>query len=331
MKVCIYGAGAIGGNIAVMMAAARVAEVSVVARGRHLQAIRERGLTLRSGGRDTTVRFATATDDASTLPKQDLVVVALKAQSTPAAAGALADMLAPGGCALFLANGLQWWWRYGMPGKQEHLPLLDPDGALWQRLGPERALGGAAYSGNEVAEPGVVVHSMMNDWGLGEPSVSNAGSNSGSPSARLKAVVDLFQAAGLGARVAPDVRRELWMKLVRVGSQSAVAALTRLNNKALGEDAELARLRGLFIGESLAIAAAQGCDLRPDVDIAKLTGAAPPHRPSMLQDVLAGRPIEVEAQVGQLQAFGREAGVATPVIDVILPLLRGLDRSLLQR
>lgn len=329
MRVCIYGAGAIGGNIAVNMAAAKVAEVSVVARGAHLAAIRARGLTLRTGGRDINVKFAAATDDASTLPKQDLVIVGLKAQSTPAAAGAIGDLLAADGCALFLANGLQWWWRHGLAGgKPEHLPLLDPEGALWRLVRPERALGGSAYSGNEIPEPGVVVHSMMNDWGLGEPSVAAAGSAAGAASPRLRRVVELFQAAGLKARVAPDIRRELWLKLVRVGSQSAVGALTRLNNRQMGEFTDIAGLRSRYIEEALAIAAAQGCDLRAEVDIAKLTGAGPPHRPSMLQDVLAGRPIEVEAQLGQPQAFAREAGVATPVMDTILPLLRGLDRSL---
>ena len=327
MRVCIYGAGAIGGNIAVNMADAKVAEVSVVARGGHLAAIQARGLTLRTKGRDINVKFASATDDASTLPPQDLVIVGLKAQSTPAAAGAIAGLLAADGCALFLANGIQWWWRHGMKagatGPQAHLPLLDPEGALWKLVGPERALGGSAYSGNEIPEPGVVVHSMMNDWGLGDPS---AAPGAGSP--RLQRVVDLFQAAGLEARAVPDVRRELWLKLVRVGSQSAVGALTRLNNQQMGASPEIAALRGRYIAEMLAVAAAQGCDLHADVDMAKATGAAPPHRPSMLQDVLARRPIEVEAQVGQLQAFAREAGVATPVIDAILPLLRGLDRSL---
>ena len=327
MRVCIYGAGAIGGNIAVNMADAKVAEVSVVARGGHLAAIQARGLTLRTKGRDINVKFASATDDASTLPPQDLVIVGLKAQSTPAAAGAIAGLLAADGCALFLANGIQWWWRHGMKagatGPQAHLPLLDPEGALWKLVGPERALGGSAYSGNEIPEPGVVVHSMMNDWGLGDPSAAP-----GADSSRLQRVVDLFQAAGLKARAVPDVRRELWLKLVRVGSQSAVGALTRLNNQQMGASPEIAALRGRYIAEMLAVAAAQGCDLHADVDMAKATGAAPPHRPSMLQDVLARRPIEVEAQVGQLQAFAREAGVATPVIDAILPLLRGLDRSL---
>lgn len=342
MKVCIYGAGAVGGNIAVNIAAAHesnavAAEVSVVARGPHLAAIRERGLTLRSGGRDTTVRIP-ASDDPRTLPKQDLIIVGLKAQSLPSAADALAGLLAPGGCVLFLANGLHWWWRYGLhsgrdaaaegaadkPAARGHLPLLDPEGALWNRLGPECALAGSVYSGNEVPEPGLVVHTYLNDWGLGEPSAKPGDA----PTPRLQRVVDLFQAAGLKARVAPDIRRELWSKLVRVGSQSAVAALTRLNNQQLGEDADLAELRRRYIGEALAVALAQGCDLRSEMDLDQLVGPAPPHRPSMLQDVLARRPIEVEAQVGQLQAFARELGVATPVIDTILPLLRGLDRAL---
>ncbi len=320
MKVCIYGAGAIGGNIAVNMAAAKVADVSVVARGPHLAAIRERGLTLRSGGKETTVRFAAATDDAGTLPKQDLVVVALKAHSLPAAADALAGLLAADGCALFLCNGLHWWWRYGLPGQQGHLPLLDPDGGLWKTLGPERALGGTAYSGNEVVAPGVVEHSQLNNWGLGDPT--------GPTSERLEKVVALFNAAGLKARVAPDVRRELWRKAIGTGSQSAVAALTRLNNYDISRNEELTALRRRYIGELLDVAAAQGWDLRGEIDVVKFTNPAPPHRPSMLQDVLAGRPMEIEAQVGQVQAFARELGVATPVIDVVLPLLRGLDRSL---
>jgi 2-dehydropantoate 2-reductase len=333
MKVCIYGAGAIGGNIAVNMAAAKVAEVSIVARGAHLAAIRERGLTLRSGGRDTTVRFAAATDDAGTLPPQDLVIVGLKAQSIPAVADALAGMLAPEGCVLFLANGIQWWWRHGLgagvSGPPQSLPLLDPQGALWTKLGPGRALGGAAYSGNEIPEPGLVVHSFLNDWGIGDPATPLSGPGSGEISPRLKAVTDLFVAAGLQARAVPDVRRELWLKLVRVGSQSAIAALTRLDNRQMSHDAGLSQLRRHYINEMLAIAAAQGWDLRAEVDVAKMTGPVDqPHRASMLQDVLAGRPIEVEAQVGQMQAFARELGVATPVIDIILPLLRGLDHSL---
>ncbi|MBM3346733.1 MAG: oxidoreductase, partial [Betaproteobacteria bacterium] len=304
MKVCVYGAGAVGGNIAVRMAAAKVAEVSIVARGAHLAAIRARGLTLRSGGRDTTVRFSAATDDASALPGQDLVIVGLKAQSIGAVAEVLAGMLAPGGCALFLANGIHWWWRYGMPGRQEHLPLLDPQGALWTRLGPGRALGGAAYSGNEIPEPGLVVHSFLNDWGIGDPSTPLAGPGAGEISPRLKVVVDLFQAAGLQARAVPDVRRELWLKLVRVGSQSAIAALTHQDNLQMSHDAELSQLRRRYIDEMLTVAAAQGWDLRAEVDVAKMTGPVElPHRASMLQDVLAGRPIEVEAQVGQLQAF----------------------------
>ena len=330
MKVCIYGAGAVGGNIAVNMAAADAAEVSVVARGPHLAAIRERGLTLRSGGKDTTVKIP-ATDDPRTLPKQDLIIVGLKAQSLPAAANSLAGLLAPEGCVLFLANGLHWWWRHGLeapssarPGAKQHLPLLDPEGALWNHLGPGCALGGSVYSGNEISEPGVVVHTYLNDWGLGEPTARPGDA----PTPRLQRVVDLFLASGLKARVAPDIRRELWNKLIRVGSQSAVAALTRLNNLQLGEDADLAALRRRYINEALAVALAQGCDLRGTFNIDELVGPAPPHRPSMLQDVLARRPIEVEAQVGQLQAFAHELGVATPVIDIILPLLRGLDRSL---
>src|SRR5687767_2899380 len=148
MKVCIFGAGAVGGHIATRLLAANADEVSVVARGAVLQAIRSRGFTLRSGGQEITARPENATDDPSTLPPQDLVVVTLKAHAVPAAAAAIARLIdARQGCAIFLLNGVPWWWRHGLsdPGP---LPLLDPDGALWTQVKPERALGCVVHQPN---------------------------------------------------------------------------------------------------------------------------------------------------------------------------------------
>ncbi len=323
MKVCVFGAGAVGGHVAARLSAAHTDEVSVVARGARLQAIRERGLILRSGGEEIKARPASATAEPSKLPPQDLVVVTLKAPSLPAAAESVARLLAPEGCAVFLVNGIPWWWRHGLPGAGGTLPLLDPEEKLWNRLGSERALGCVVYSPNEMEAPGIIVHIGASRFVMGEPD--------GSSSARLNAAVGLFNRGGLVAEAAADVRREIWRKLISNASNNPLSALTRVMLGELGADPGLRRLMADIMREALAVAAALGWDLRPEMDVEKITmrpGRKPDIRSSMLQDVLMRRPLEVEAQLGQIQAFAREAGVPVPTIDVIVPLLRGLDRSL---
>jgi len=323
MKVCVFGAGAVGGHVAVRLSAAQADEVSVVARGARLQAIRERGLTLHSAGAVIKAQPAFATDDPSQLPPQDLIVVALKAPALPDAAESLARLLAPEGCAVFLINGIPWWWRHGLAGASGPLPLLDPEGKLWTRLGPEKALGCVVYSANEMEAPGVIVHMGGNRFPMGEPD--------GSSSARLNAAVEVFNRGGLVAETAADVRREIWRKLVSNASGNPLTALTGLRLGELGADAELRRMMADIMRETLAVAAALGWDLRSEMDVEKIAmrpGRKPDIRSSMSQDVLLKRPLEVEAQLGQIQAFAREQGVAVPTINVILPLLRGLDRSL---
>ena len=326
MKICIYGAGAVGGHAAARLAVAAQSSgehtVSVVARGAHLAAISERGLTLLSGGVEMTAKLAAATDDPSTLPPQDLLVVALKAHSTSAQAAAMARLLAPGGCAVFATNGIPWWWRHGLPGTPGPLPLVDPGGRLWNEFGPHKVLHCLSYSGNEVVRPGVVVHTILNDWVLGEPD--------GSQSERLARVAALFGAAGMKARAVSDIRREIWGKLLRNSSQSTVNTLVRLDTGSVSRDSDLRRLKESIIGETLAVAAACGWDLRKETDAAAMAAptGGPTNRSSMLQDALAGRPLEVEALLGQVQAFARERSVATPVIDIITALLRGLNQSI---
>ena len=323
MRVCVFGAGAVGGHVAARLSAAQADEVSVVARGARLQAIRERGLTLRSGGEEIKAKPAIATDDPSTLAPQDLIIVTLKAPTLPGAAESLARLLAPAGCAVFLLNGIPWWWRHGLAGASGALPLLDPEGKLWTRLGPERALGCVVYSPNEMEAPGIIVHIGASRFVMGEPD--------GSSSARLKAAVELFNRGGLVAEAAADVRHEIWRKLISNASNNPLSALTRVMLGELGADPGLRRVMADVMRETLAVAAALGWDLRPEMDVEKITmrpGRKPDIRSSMLQDVLMQRPLEVEAQFGQIQAFAREHGVAVPTIDVILPLLHGLDRSL---
>ena len=323
MKVCIFGAGAVGGHLAARLLAAKADEVAVVARGTMLQAIRSRGLTLRSGGKQISVEVPVATDDPSTLPPQDLIAVALKAHALPAAAAAITKLLAPGGCAIFMLNGIPWWWRHGLPGAGGTLPLLDPDGALWNQVSPERALGCVIHSPNDSVEPGVISHSGPNYLILGEPD--------NSASARLKAAAEMFGRGGIEIKLADDLRREIWRKLAQNASGNTLAALTRLTLPQLGAEPELRELMVGVMRETLAVAAALGWDLRAEIDVDKVAQRAAGRdagvRSSMLQDTLQKRPLEADALLGQTQAFAREAGAAVPVIDIVLPLLRGLDRA----
>jgi 2-dehydropantoate 2-reductase len=323
MKVCIFGAGAVGSHVAARMSAARADTITVVGRGAHLKAIAARGITLRSNDEpEITARPDAVTDDPSTLPPQDIVLVSLKATALPAAADTLARLLAPDGVAVFLNNGLTWWWPYGLAGNHGPLPLLDPQGGLWKQLA-SRALGCVVQSPNEIVEPGVVVHKGRCRFIIGEPDNTQ--------SARLKLVTDTLQRGGLDGVASTDIRREIWGKLLLNASGNTLSALTRLSPGEMGADPGLQPLVRSLMAETMAVAAALGCDLRNEINVDELSqrkDRKPGLRLSMLQDVVLKRPMEVEALIGQTQAFGREHNVPTPTIDIILPLLRGLQRGL---
>jgi len=321
MKVCVFGAGAVGGSIATRLLAAGADDISLVARGGQLQALRSRGLVLRSGGSELRADVPVATDDPASLPPQDLVLVTLKAHAVPAAAAAIARLLAPGGSAVFMLNGIPWWWRHGRPGPGGTLPLLDPEGALWREVRPERTIGCVIYCPCDLVEPGVIVHNGSNHFILGEPD--------GSSSARLEQAVAMLHRGGIDARQSGDLRGDMWGKLVANASGNTLAALTRLDLGALAADPALCARMVSVMEEVLAVAAALGWDLRGQMDLPAIARRGSwGQRPSMLQDVLQGRPIEVEALFGQVHAFAHEAGVPVPAMDAILPLLRGLDRAL---
>jgi 2-dehydropantoate 2-reductase len=322
MKVCVFGAGAIGGHIAARLSAANLAEVSVVARGTQLDAIRAQGLVLKSGGGEIRGKPKTATDDVASLRQQDVVLVTLKAHALPALAATLDRLVAPEGTIVFMLNGIPRWWPHGRPGAQGPLRLLDPEGELWTRL-REKALGCVVYSPNELEAPGVVLHHGASRWVIGEPTDQST--------PRLRTVIELFSKSGLAADIPGDLRAEIWRKLMNNASGNTLAALTRLGHYEIATDSDLKRIGIEIMRETLDVAAALGWDLRREIDIEKMAGRATPGpgpKPSMLQDVLLGRPLEVEAHLGQTQAFARERAIAVPMIDRVLPLLRGLDRSL---
>ena len=322
MKVCIYGAGAVGGHLAARLLANTPAEVSLVVRSAAAPVLRERGLTLRTEGREIRGRPHHVTDDPATLPPQDLVVVTLKAPSQPAAARDIAGLIGRDGVALFAMNGLPWWWNHGLSDKGA-LDRVDPDGALWREIGGARALGAVVNSSNNVLEPGVIVHAGAKRWAVGEPD------NTSSP--RLRRVIDLLAAADLEAIESPDIRRDIWRKLMTNISGNPIAALTRLAGKDTVAVSALDDVAIKLIEEALVVAKAEGCDLTGEVSaeaIARPPKGRFPGKPSMLQDVDAGRALEVEAILGQVQSFARAGGVATPTIDVVYALLCGLDHAL---
>ena len=323
MRVCVFGAGAVGGYLAARLTHAGSHEIAVIARGENLRAIQSNGLKLISPQEEFIVHPHAVTDRAQDLPPQDVVIVTLKAHSQPSAAKDIASLLAPRGTAVFANNGIPWWWGAAP------LPLLDPDAALWTNVRPERAIGCVVYSANEVVQPGVVRHTANNLWLLGEPTAVR--------SQRLLAIERLMGDAQLNAQAVTDIRDRIWAKLLRNAPLNSLCALTRLGVDELAHDPRLQAMCNAVIDEIAAIAAAGGTDLSAAIDDAKAVlqlggaidgGKAGNIRPSMLQDVLNGRTLEVEAILGQVQAFAHASGTPCPVLDTLVPLVRGLDRSL---
>lgn len=323
MKICIYGAGAVGGHLAARLITAGHDEVSLVARGAQLRAIQQNGLKVFRGEEIYTGRPATATDDPASLPPQDVVLVTLKAQALPGAAAAIERLLAKDGVAVFALNGIPWWWNKGTNNAQEHLEVVDPGGELWSRL-KDRSLGCVIYSPNEVLEPGVIKTAMGDRWVFGEP--DNA------PSSRVDGLVQAFQAANINGVAATDLRYDIWHKLLINCGLNPVAALTRLPTVKMSASPEVRAERCKVMLEVLEVALACGTDLRGKVDLEELV--APKKRPgsntaSMLQDVMAGRSLEHDAILGQVVEFARQHNISVPRCELMLVLLRGLNQQLM--
>ena len=329
MKICVYGAGAVGGNLAVGLMSLPRAEISVIARGPHLEAIQKRGLKLVTANSETIGTPLAATSNPDELPPQDIVFVTLKSPALSAAAPGIARLLKPEGHVVFILNGIPWWWHHGLQGPGQHLALVDPCKALWDGLGASRCIGCAVYSMNEVLEPGVIFHRGNNRWLLGEPN--------NQMSERLQATVGLMQQAGLGAEASNDIRRHVLIKLLRNSALSSLCALTRLDVQQLAQRADLVRICEDLSLEVARTAQAMGWNIdeaqQAEVRIWQAGGAlsgkkVTGSKPSMLQDILAGRPMETDGILGELQQLARTFGVVTPAIDLMVSLLKGLEASI---
>ncbi len=322
-KICVYGAGSVGGLLAAELCRAG-RDVTVIARGAHLEAIRENGLTVRALEETYTVHPA-ATDNPAEAGPQDLVVTTLKAHSIPGAVDGIKALLGPDTPVCFAQNGIPWWYCHGIDGPlaERRLDILDPGGRIWDEIGPERAIGTTINSPNEVIEPGVIKNTTKgkSKFVVGEPR--------GGETDRIKAVSAALTADQVEAPIAANIRHGVWNKLmVNLGSWP-VAAITEapgcdnMSNPALAEIARRVMQEGRAVANSLGIEP----DTDIDAQIAKFA-ASSPHNPSLLQDVLAGRPVEIDTVLMVTQEFGRLNSVPTPTLDIMIALVESKCRSL---
>ena len=321
MKFCIYGAGAIGGYLAVELALSGQ-EVCVVARGAHLDAIRERGLTLQIHGAEKVAKVAADSDPAAFGP-QDAVICALKAHQAFDSAPAFAPLLGPDTSVLTAMNGIPWWYFYKTGGRFEgcHLKSVDPGGRQWNSIGPQRAIGCVVEPACEVIAPGVIAHRQFNRFIIGEPD--------GSRSARVQELSEVLTAATFDAPVRDNIRWNIWLKLWGNVCFNPVSALTGATLGTMTSDPELRALCKTMMQETQAVNEALDVHIPIEMMDRRLTGAgaATDHKMSMLQDLERGRSLEIDALVGVVQELGRLTSVRTLVVDAVLALIKERARG----
>ena len=320
MKVCIYGAGAIGGHIGALLAQSDT-EVSLVARGAHLEAIKRDGLLLRVG-QDETVAEVPASDDPSTLGVQDYVIVTLKAHQLAGAVAAMQPLLGPETAIVTAMNGIPFWYFHGLdtPYGEARIEAVDPGGVIWEGLGPERVIGCVVYTAAEVIEPGLVQHESGDRYSLGEPD--------GSKSERALALGKAMSAAGLKAPVKTNIRDEIWLKLWGNLSFNMIAVLTHGHLEQMASEPGTRAIARAMMVEAQTIAEALGVRFAVDVDRRMdMSEAVGPHTPSTLQDLERGRPMEIDALLTSVQELGRLTNTPTPTIDLILTLVQQRARN----
>lgn len=315
MKIAIVGAGAIGGLLGGACAQAGH-EVSLVARGAHLEALRRSGLTVRWLDRGERTYRLRATSEPRELGVQDAVIIALKAHSIGPMLPRLRPLLAETTPVVTAINGLPWWYfqRHGGSLEGTRIECLDPDGAMVNAVDPRHLVGCVVHSGGEVVEPGVVVHSGGRMHFLGELD--------GSVSARVQALAGAIAGGGLEAKISTDIRNDIWMKLIGNLSYNPVAALSLVRMDEINGDPGLIRMIRIQMQEAMAVSAAYGQPISMSIDqrleLARSMGRT---KVSMHQDLERGRPLEIDAIVGAVLELGRKAGIAMPMVDAVYSLI----------
>lgn len=316
MKVCVYGAGAIGSLIAARLARVADVEVSVIARGAQLAAIREHGLRIADDDRDIAARVR-ATDDPATLGEQDYVFVALKQHQFVGALDSMQPLLGARTSVIPPTTGIPYWYFHAQPGAHENrrIERLDPGGRLWAAIAPERVLGCVFRVAAEVVAPGVVRQDgIYARLPVGEPD--------GSSSARVRRLSDAMCAAGFESPVVDNIRGWLWVKMISSLCWNPVAVLTLATWGELSDNVGIIDVVRRMMEEADAVACALGG--APPISTAERLASArsaPHHRMSMLQDLERGRPLEYQVLADSIEAMREIAGLDTPTIDAVLALL----------
>jgi len=315
MKVCVVGAGAIGGLLAARLADAGH-EVSLVARGAHLAGIRAGGLAIKDDA-GVRSRALPASDEPADFGPQDVVVLALKAYSIGPMLPRIARLLTPDTAVVTAINGIPWWYFCRAGGKFDGAPVecLDPGGAMVRALDPKHLVGCVVHGSAEVVAPGVVHHTSGGAFILGEID--------GRVTSRVQALAAAIEATGLKAPVTARIRDDVWTKLIGNTSYNPVAALTGALMNDINANPALIELIRRMMLEGIAVAEAHGCRMTVTLDerfaLARKLGAV---KVSMLQDLERGRPLEIDAIVTAVSELGRKVGVPTPAIDGVEALVR---------
>ncbi len=320
MRICVVGAGAIGGFVASGLANAGT-DTSVLARGATLSAIRARGLRVESAD-GTVTATVTAAGDAAELGAQDVVILAVKAQSLPAAVAGIAPLLGPGTVVLSTLNGVPWWFfdGFGGPCAGRHLDSVDPGGTIAAAIPVGRVIGGTVHMSASSPEPGVIRRYSGNGIIIGEPD--------GTDSPRLASLTAVLRKAGLAVTVSANIRQDVWYKLWGNLTVNPVSALTGatadqiLDNDLVRVFCESAMLEAREIGARI------GCPIaETPADRNLVTRKLGAFRTSMLQDAEAGRALELDALAGAVREIGAIVGVPTPFVDALYGLTQLGARS----
>ncbi len=314
MRICVYGAGAIGGYLGAMLSRTET-EVSLIARGPHLQVMQQQGLRVLTEAGESLYHL-NCTDSPESLPPQDYVIVTLKAHSVPKIVPQVKDLLGSEGAVVTAVNGIPWWYFYGVEGpfRNKRLNTVDPDDTQWQQLGPERAIGCVVYPACDLIEPGVIRHLEGNRFTLGEPS--------GEKTDRVMTLSQVFIEAGLKAPIRPRIRDDIWVKLWGNLCFNPLSVLTNATLDVIATESGTRKIaRGMMI-EAQQIAEALGVKFSVDIE-KRIDGAANvgAHKTSMLQDLEQGRPMEIDALLTVVQEMGTMTAIQTPIIDTVLALV----------
>jgi len=317
MRICVFGAGAVGGHIAAKLAASGN-EVSVVARGPHLQAVQRNGLKLLHG-EETILGHVRASESAAGLGPQDCVIVALKANMLGAFAEQAAPLLGRETSVVFAQNGVPWWYAFGLKAdrpKPPDLSALDPGGQLQAAVAPERIIGAVVYSANEVIEPGVIRNFVPGR------NMLVVGETDDSFSRRVEQLRNTLESSGMSSPPAADIRQSVWSKLTQNLGNSTLCLLTEATVGAVRADPALSKLLGRMGDEAQVIMRAHGIPTEGAVE--RPGGGQSPgligHKPSMPQDYERGRPMERDAALRAPLAFAGAGGGPTAPLDAVIPL-----------